>query len=138
MLPSLVFQQSRRLSTALRSALAAAISKQGRYDFEQRVLVDNHKRMVSENSLRRAQPSIDEPGQHSTFGDGEGSASPYFRSRSGDAAVLVTMVHLKAVENPKNEAEEIDQPWFLLTHRSYFLRSHRGEMSMFLASEIQF
>jgi len=38
------------------------------------------------------------------------------------------MVNMEKEMRPRNEAEEIDQPWFLYTHRSYHLRSHRGEM----------
>ncbi|KAE9553662.1 hypothetical protein FO519_003110 [Halicephalobus sp. NKZ332] len=132
-----VFQR-RLISSTLRSALNSVTSEQGLHRFHERVREDNEKKDFKKDyEERRGDPNPianthlkeNEPRHKGTFGDGEGSKPPYFRKSSkGDSAVLVCMVNLKKSEKPQNEAEEVDQPWFIYTHRSYHLKSHRGEM----------
>ena len=129
--------QCRLISSTLRSALTSIVSDQSYSNFRQRVYEDNEsKDFKKDYQDRRGDPNPDigkalgeKPVHKGTFADGEGSKSPYFRKpHRGDSAVLVCMINLKKLDKPTNEAEDVDQPWFLYTHRSYHLRSHRGEM----------
>jgi 8-oxo-dGTP pyrophosphatase MutT (NUDIX family) len=121
------------------SYLSSIISNEGNQRFQEAVKADNHGINSPELRLRQGLPNpaadkaADIQGSNNdgkrTFKAGEGTAqSPYFRKKQGDSAVLIPMINIPAKDSPKNDAEAITQPWLLLTHRSYELRSHRGEI----------
>uniref|UniRef100_A0AC34F399 Nudix hydrolase domain-containing protein n=1 Tax=Panagrolaimus sp. ES5 TaxID=591445 RepID=A0AC34F399_9BILA len=127
-------------SSFFHSHLSSIISVEGKQRFQEAVKVDNHGINTPELKLRQGPPNPaadkaseiygENKDEKRTFKAGEGSAqSPYFRNKkSGDSAVLIPMVNIPAKDSPSNDAEAITQPWLLLTHRSYELRSHRGEI----------
>uniref|UniRef100_A0A7E4UPJ7 Nudix hydrolase domain-containing protein n=1 Tax=Panagrellus redivivus TaxID=6233 RepID=A0A7E4UPJ7_PANRE len=104
-------------TSSLASLISKIVTPEGQTAFNNRAKLDSHT--ISNDAKVRSDK----------FAVGEGARPSATRAfKKGDAAVLVSMVHLDAVESPENEAESIAQPWFLMTHRSYHLRSHRGEI----------